>query len=566
MPHPVIKDSGDALEKLKAILLTSEKERLAHLEGEVSDLYAQLADKERLLETLDPIIADLLYKKIMESKNTMAEALAPVMGSALRAQIAEAKDDIADALHPVIGSAVRKSVAEAMKNLMKAINERIDKIVNRGFRASNKLDRLTLLREALPFHLEQMFYIHRESGLLLSHASFNPQHSGNEDIISGMLTAIRAFSKSAFAAQEESLYEIQYENLNIFIEDGKYAYLACVVSGTPSAKFKQMVTDLEHKLHLRFYKELREFDGHTEGLETIHPVISKFITSVNEPLLQNAESLQKTSGGKPAILMMGFILLLIIAAFIFWGTGTSNKERQLSEIIQHYQAQPGSFFTSRQDDDRVILKGQLFQDDRNRLLRQIEALGFKINSEGLFVLPSNRRLQKTVQEAKRALNIQGPVSLLIDSAQIRLEGRVKSPAEQIALARLIARRSGLPLIWNHLKIASAPDSLTTGDLDKFMLEFNPGSATLTAGAYQKLDKLSGLLNNRPFEKIIIVGTADASGSMTVNRRIARQRANAVQLYLLKHAVPKEKTGIQTHIFKTRNAKLKTLRRVEFRIE
>ena len=566
MTHPVVKDSGDALDKLKAILLTAEKERLAHLEGEVSDLHAQLADKERLLETLDPIIADLLYKKIMESKNTMAEALAPVMGSALRAQIAEAKDDIADALHPVIGSAVRKSVAEAMKNLMKAINERIDKIVNRGFRASNKLDRLTLLREALPFHLEQIFYIHRESGILISHASFNPQQSGNEDIISGMLTAIRAFSKSAFSAKEESLYEIQYENLNIFIEDGKYAYLACVVSGTPSTRFKEMMTELEHKLHLRFYKELRGFNGHTDELEGIQPVISNFITSVNEPMLQNAASLQKTSVRKPALLMAGLILILAITAFIFWGRGASGKEQQLSAVIQQYQAQPGSFFTSRKEGDTIVLKGQLFENDRKDLLRQIDELGFNIDSDDLFILPSNRQLQQTVQEAKQALHIKGPVSLLIDSAQIRLEGRVKSRLEQIALARFIARNSGLPLIWNQLTIASTPDSLTNADLSTFILEFNPGSSGLTKSARHKLDKLSNLLSGRPFKKMVILGTADGNGSFTANQHIARKRAEAARLYLLKHAIPKEKMVIKTQILKAGNSKSKSLRRVEFRIE
>ncbi len=566
MSHPVVKDSGDALDKLKAILLNAEKERLAHLEGEVSDLHAQLRDKERLLETLDPIIADLLYKKIMESKNTMAEALAPVMGSALRAQIAEAKDDIADALHPVIGSAVRKSVAEAMKNLMKAINERIDKIVNRGFRASNKLDRLTLLREALPFHLEQIYYIHRESGILISHASFNPQQSGNEDIISGMLTAIRAFSKSAFSTEEENLYEIQYENLNIFIEDGKYAYLACVVSGTPSTRFKEMMTELEHKLHLRFYKELRGFNGHTDELEDIQPIISNFITSVNEPMLQNAASLQKTSVRKSMLLMLGLILILAVTAFIFWSSGTTDKEQQLSAVIQQYQARPGSFFTIRKEGDTFVLKGQLFENDRENLLRQIDELGFNIDSDGLFVLPSNRQLQQTVQEAKQALHIKGPVSLLIDSAQIRLEGLVKSQSEQIALARYIARKSGLPLIWNQLTIASMPDSLTNADLSTFILEFEPGSYALPKNAHRKLDKLSNLLSGSAFKKIIILGTADNNGSLIANQRIARKRAEAVRQYLLTHGVPKETTAIRTKIVRKGIDKSKPLRRVEFKIE
>ena len=187
-----------ALDKLKAILLNQEKERISSLEDEMSNLYDQLNDKEKLIESLDPIIADLLYKKILESKSQMAEALAPVMGGAIRKQISDAKDDIADALYPVIGKAVRKSVAEAMKNLLQSINERIDNLVTKSFRSGKKLDRDSILLQSLPFHLQEIFLIHKKTGLLLSHASYKQENNGNEDVISGMLSAIREFSKAAF--------------------------------------------------------------------------------------------------------------------------------------------------------------------------------------------------------------------------------------------------------------------------------------------------------------------------------------------------------------------------------
>jgi len=170
--------SGNALERLKAILLKPDQERIAELEKQLTQLRLQLEDKESLIQRLDPIIAASLARKISESKEDMAEALAPVMGEAIRRQINEAREDVVDALYPVIGSTIRKSIAEAMKNLAQSVNEKLNQAMSFTLFLKKTKARLSgvnqnelILKENLPLKIREIFLIHKKSGLLLLHLS-----------------------------------------------------------------------------------------------------------------------------------------------------------------------------------------------------------------------------------------------------------------------------------------------------------------------------------------------------------------------------------------------------------
>ena len=169
-----------SLEALKKIILHEDQQKLKQLEQDLSALSKQIADKESLISSLDPVIADLLERKISDSKEEMAEALAPIMGDAIRQQIADAKDDVVDALYPIIGKTIRKSVAEAMKKLVETVNQKIDKALRQNLFKKFLQSKITgvpegelVLKDAMPFKIEEIFLIHKESGLLLSHFSAN---------------------------------------------------------------------------------------------------------------------------------------------------------------------------------------------------------------------------------------------------------------------------------------------------------------------------------------------------------------------------------------------------------
>ncbi|KAA3615069.1 MAG: OmpA family protein [Calditrichaeota bacterium] len=558
----------EALDKLKAILLSSEKDRIAHLEAEMKDLYLRLNDKEQLLESLDPIIADLLYKKIIESKSQMAEALGPVMGGAIRKQIAEAKDDMADALYPVIGQAVRKSVAEAMKNLMQAINERIDNIVNQGFRSGKKVDHETLLKQSLPFHLQEIFLIHKKTGLLLSHASFSKENNGNEDVISGMLSAIREFSKTAFAAGGQSLHEIKYEDLNIIIEDGKYAYLAFVVKGVPSTNFKEIIKELENKIHLRFYKDMRGFDGETSSFTDVKDLLSGFISSVHEPMFKEVLAQEDGNKSKPkGVLYLLILILIIVSIYFFWPSGVDIDEKY-SSIIENYQNKPGSFFTAQKSESNIILKGSVFEADRDKLISELEGLELNIESQNLFILPSFEQLQAQLLSVKGDLNTASELNLVVDSSQIIIGGTVESRQQKFLAATLFAEKSSLPVVINEINVATNKPLYMASDIDRQVLYFEIGSSKLTTQSIQVLDSVLLILDSITFNKINIHGFADSSGPHKLNQKFASERAMAVKKHLLENGVPPDKVGISSAVLENglETSIYKSNRRVIFKVE
>ncbi len=562
--------SSEALDQLKHILLQQEKERLSSVEEELEELRARFNDKERLIEALDPVIADLLYKKIMESRSQMAEALAPVMGEALRAQISEAKDDIADALYPVIGKTVRKSVAEAMKNLMQAINERIDQLVSKGFGKGKKPDRITLLREVLPFHVQQVFLIHRETGLLLSHASnrIDPDAVPNEDMVSGMLTAIREFSKTAFAADDQSLHEIQYDNLNIIIEEGKYAYLAFVVSGTPGSRFKEIIKDLEHKIHLACYKDLRAFSGDTQPFEAVGTTLESFISAVHEPMFAEALAGQKKGGKGAMLIFLGLIVLLIAALFFFLTPDSAAREAELQALLNQYRHKAGAFFTVERTDDRLTLVGQAYAADRRALLQALENYGFAINSEALTVLPPLPAMQKSLSQISRELGLNPPLSLIVDSTQFHLTGEVPDEATRLRAARMFAAQNALPLIWNGIRVTKAGNRALITALNTHALFFKAGSARLDDASIKTLQKIISTGHLQNIQRLIIRGYADATGNPRRNRELARQRARAVEAVFLDNGMDSTKITLQTKIFGLEESSgiFPSKRRVDFKAE
>ncbi len=280
----------DKYQELKKILFQAEQERIREMEEEIRRLRQQLEDKERLIHTLSPVISDSLSEKIRESRDEMAQALAPVMGAAIKRQINDAREEIVDALYPVIGQTIRKSIAEAMKKLVASINQRIDQAFS--FRSLKLRFRAwftgvpyqeLVLREALPFRLWHIYLIQKESGLLIARVSTDTEqdHIG-EELVSGMLTAIRNFAGEAFRSNTpRELTEISYEDLTIYLENSRYVYLAFVAEGVLPENFPDQVHELETELHRRFGKMLRAFRGERQVSPELKQLLERFLQRWN---------------------------------------------------------------------------------------------------------------------------------------------------------------------------------------------------------------------------------------------------------------------------------------------
>jgi hypothetical protein len=146
------------------------------------------------------------------------------------------------------------------------------------------------LRESLPFAVAEVFFIHRESGLLLWHVSQGPEASSDSDLISGMLTAIRDFARDAFGrGREGQLDEIQYGGRRILIEAAQHAYLAVVVDGTEPPGFRAAMRERIIELNLAHEKTLRGYQGDPTPLAPVEAPLRSLMTAAESRGLSSTQ-------------------------------------------------------------------------------------------------------------------------------------------------------------------------------------------------------------------------------------------------------------------------------------
>lgn len=349
-----------SVERLREILLESDRARMRTLEHELDAVRTTIADKEALIASLNPVIADLLERKIASSGEEMAEIVAPLMGPAIKKQVAESKDEMVEALYPVIGQTVRRAVAEAMRKLVKQINERLDKSFNLKItwlrlkaRVLGLPEPLVILPLVVPFTIEQLFLIHQRTGLLIAHtavettgapngkaindelsngdskngepANGQPKNgkpaNGRPQMVSGMLTAIQDFTKEAFGPSADGdLHEVKYGDKMIFVASSPPVFLAAVTVGVAPLQFSEKLRGVLRRIHNTFHAALREFDGDATPLEATREPMKKFIASFAETSSSKPASGEKTAWPKSTFgkIALGVALGLALAAGIWF--------------------------------------------------------------------------------------------------------------------------------------------------------------------------------------------------------------------------------------------------------
>jgi hypothetical protein len=295
--HPVSapSDGGDVpapephppLEALRDILLDDDRERIADLEAELDNLERRVTDKDALVATISP-----------------------VLGDAIRRQIRDAREEMIEALYPIIGQLVVRAVSEAVQDLARTV----DAQVRRSFdlravwwRIRARLGGVSQaemsLRTSLPFKVNEVFLIHRETGLLLGHISRDPEAARDSELVGSMLTAIRDFAQDAFGrGREGQLEEIEYGDEHILLEASQHAYLAVVASGVEPpgfrAEMRNRIIEIEHT----HAGAMRSYDGDASALASAEASLQPLTRGIEPPRLT----------GSQRVLMGGIASLLVI--------------------------------------------------------------------------------------------------------------------------------------------------------------------------------------------------------------------------------------------------------------
>jgi hypothetical protein len=296
------------------------------MERKVLSLDAELRDPVKIEQRLEQTVVPALHRQVIERGDDVAEVLAPVMGPAIRRQIRDAKEDIIDALYPLIGQIISKAIAESLRELTRNIDTRLRQQLNFRDRLNQTMARLRgvseaelVMRGALPYSIERVFLVHRETGLLISHVSAQADEAGQLDTISGMLTAIQDFVRDSFSDGEGDLEEITHGRRRILLESGQRAYVAVVLSGVEPVGYNDRIREVNSEIHVRYEAELKRFEGEMDRLPDFKPVLAPLLSPQATP---SAETSQPLSASQKRIVGFGlagflFLISLLIFACLF---------------------------------------------------------------------------------------------------------------------------------------------------------------------------------------------------------------------------------------------------------
>lgn len=243
-------DEKAKLDIIKDILFTDEREFEEEIAKKIEILERTINEKKRLSKKVDPIIE----RQLEEFTKNIPKTLGPTITATLKEEIKNHKDEVVDALYPVLGKMVKKYVAQEMKLLSEKIDNRLGfikrwKLKFRAFFTGAKEDQL-MLDELSSAKIEQVLLIEKDSGILK--ASFSKSNTIDEEMISGMLTAIKSFVEDAFNQKNQNLENIEYELYNIQLQSFVTHYIAVVVSGNYGTASKSKLQDLIFDFYHRF--------------------------------------------------------------------------------------------------------------------------------------------------------------------------------------------------------------------------------------------------------------------------------------------------------------------------
>lgn len=236
----------EALAALRELILSEDRARVDVLAAQLQHLKHQVDDKDALIALI-----------------------APVMGEALRKQMRDSRAEIIEALYPIIGQLIIRAVSEAMRDLARTVDARMREaftprsVMRRiDARAHGITDAELLIRDSMPFRVTEVFLIHRETGLLLWHASGRGETAADSDLVSGMLTAIRDFAAQTLGASDGGgLDEIQFGDRRIIIEAAQLTYAAVVVVGVEPMGFRAGLRERLLAAQAAHWGDLVEYDG-----------------------------------------------------------------------------------------------------------------------------------------------------------------------------------------------------------------------------------------------------------------------------------------------------------------
>ena len=250
------------IRKLRSLLLQTEIDK-------ISDLEHRLDDQTTKTQEISDVIAEAVVMRSNQD-NMLNRAFEPIIESAFKTSLKKHPNEFINVFFPLIGSAIRRSISESLNSMLGSFSKNIEQSFSlkglkwrlEAIRSGKSFSEIVMLH-TMVYKVDQIFLIHSETGLVLSHATNDGVTGKDADLVSGMLTAVQDFARDCFNNDDDcsSLNSLKMDEYTIYIVRSPLTYIACMVRGTPPGDFVNRLNE-NLELILAEYRHLFEdFDG-----------------------------------------------------------------------------------------------------------------------------------------------------------------------------------------------------------------------------------------------------------------------------------------------------------------
>src|SRR5277367_684428 len=543
-------DNNHAFEELRHLIVAPEQEGIAAIQDRLENL-------EKRTEDVSVVVAEAIQMRRERGDDlALSDALAPTIQETLRESVRRDPHVLADALFPVMGPAIRKSITETLRGMLESFNEALDN----SFSARGLKWRVEAMRTGKPFaeivlmhsllyRVEQVFLIHRETGLVLNHLVAPTVATQDPDLVAGMLSAIQQFVRDSFKSKDsESLASLNIGDLQVWVEESPNAILAAVVRGHAPADFRQAMNEVLEDIQRYFSSALANFKGDAGPFRAADERLSKLLET------RYREAPEATKKPRAALIVAGIAAALLIgwALYVTWASW------QWSRFLADLHKQPGIVVVSTATHGRSLhVEG--FRDplaaDPKTLVSQARLDPEKADLQ----LAPYYSLDDTMVTKRADKMLHPPPTVKLEAKQGELV--VDGSAPQQWITKLEDRAPLIPgvtgLDESHLVNSNLQQLFNIkNSVESVVLLFPLGRADLEPDQDQKIAQVETRLRELQTQadtfhqsvNVALVGHSDTTGIEGSNLVLSQQRAEQIRRLLLRNGIKREllrPTGVGT---------------------
>jgi OOP family OmpA-OmpF porin len=448
--RPPRADHDETLAHLRELLNGPEQRRLDDLERRLRRIKLRARD-------VGEVLPDALLMQD-PADGRVADALEPHLGKAIQSSVQHNLGAIRDALVPVIGPIIRKYVRSALVSMLENLNRVLDHSFSvRGLRWRWEAWRTgrpfaeVVLLNSLKYRVEQLFLIHRDTGLLLQHVAQPGVASRDPDMVSGMLTAIREFVHDSFdGAEGEDVSSVQIGDFRLVVDADERVALAAVVRGVPPEGLSRRLARTLERISSERRADLEDYRGDDTAFRATRPLLEDHLElELEEP---------------PRRLPVGTVVaataaLAGLAWLVLWVSRLYFSNQEWQRAFELLQAEDGiEVHDAERVGGRWVVHG--FRDP---LAREDEEIlgGLSIDlGKADFVWEEFTCVKDSfvLQRAKDELEPPGGVTLVVEQHVLRVSGRATADWHALLEAHWRSVEGVHSLDEEGLEVEPAPPS------------------------------------------------------------------------------------------------------------